>query len=202
MKFNHNSDPRFIEVMIALGEASGQESTELKEKIYAQGLGDIPIEAIEQAAWSIIKTRTFATFPKIGEIRDIIGGKTEDQAEVQAAVVWQSVQRFGAVRSVVFDDPVTMAVIRHGFGGWQKLCSELMMDQQQWFIKDFSRHYAAFKRSGVVHYGLLAGWADPKGKGPELIGNKEKSAWVLDQGHITQQIKGFDVSQIAEKLSI
>jgi hypothetical protein len=188
--------------MSALGEASGQESTQFKEKIYAQALEDLPIESIEQAAWAIIKTRTFATFPKIGEIRDMIGGRTEDLAEVQAAIVWQSVQKYGAVRSVVFDDPVTMAVVQQGFGGWQKLCKELLMDQQQWFIKDFARHYAAFKRSGVVTYGMLPGWADPPNQGPALIGDKQKAMWILEQGKETPLIDGFGVSQIADRLAI
>lgn len=202
MKYDHINDYRFIEVMSALGEASGQESTPFKEKIYAQALEDMPIEAIEQAAWAIIKTRTFSTFPKIGEIREMIGGKTEDQAQVQASIVWQSIQRYGAVRSVVFDDPVTMAVILQGFGGWQKLCKELMMDQLQWFIKDFSKHYAAFKRSGVVQYGMLPGWADPPNQGPALIGNQEKAMWVLEKGKETPLIEGFTVSQIADRLAI
>lgn len=202
MKHNHINNHRFIEVMGALGEASGQESTPFKERIYAQGLEDISIEAIEEAAWSIIKSRTFASFPKIGEIRDAVGGKAEDVADVQAALVWQSIGRFGAIRSVVFEDPVTMAVIQQAFGGWQKLCSEMMEDQLQWFIKDFAKHYIAFKRSNVRHYGMLAGWADPKGRGPELIGDHQKAQAVLEQGG-QSQAKGIEfIAKIAEKMTV
>lgn len=138
--FEHAEDYRFTDVMAALAEASGQDATDFKIKIYAQALEDIPIEQIEHAAWSIIKTRTFASFPKIGELRDAIMGKSEDRAEVQAALVWESVGRYGATRSVVFDDSTTMAVIHQCFGGWQKMCSELMVDQQQWFIKDLHQN--------------------------------------------------------------
>lgn len=202
MSYDHISDFRFIDVMAALGEASGQESTPFKEKIYAQALQDIHIEQIEAAAWSIIKNRTLASFPKIGELRDAVGGKAEDNAEVQAAVVWQSIKKYGSARSIVFDDSVTMAVVQQAFGGWTKLCADLMEDQMQWFIKDFSRHYIAFKRSKVHHYGLLAGWADPFGKGPVLVGDQQKARLILEQGEKTVGRIGSTVSSIAEKMVV
>lgn len=203
MKYDHINDYRFIDVMAALGEASGQESTPFKEKIYAQGLDDIHIDHIESAAWAIIKTRTFASFPKIGELRDAVGGKSEDNAEVQAAAVWQAIKKYGSARSVVFDDAVTMAVIQQAFGGWCKLCSELMEDQLQWFIKDFSKHYIAFKRSNISHVGLLGGWCDPiGGKGPALIGNQQKALAILGQAHELPIVDGFSVAQLADKMGI
>ena len=206
MLHDHVNNYRFIDVMIALGEASGQESTTLKEKIYAQGLEDIAIEEIEKAAWLLIKTRTFASFPKIGEIRDAVGGKAEDCADVQASIVWQTVTRYGGARSVVFDDPVTMAVIQQGFGGWQKMCSELLIDQMQWFLKDFVKHYIAFKRSNMKHIGYLAGYSDPVllgiTEGPAMIGDQQKCLDILEQAKETPLIGGFTVTQIADKLGI
>jgi len=206
MLHDHVNNYRFIDVMIALGEASGQESTTLKEKIYAQGLEDIAIEEIEKAAWLLIKTRTFASFPKIGEIRDAVGGKAEDCADVQASIVWQTVTRYGGARSVVFDDPVTMAVIQQGFGGWQKMCSELLIDQMQWFLKDFVKHYIAFKRSNMKHIGYLAGYSDPVRlgitEGPAMIGDQQKCLDILEQAKETPLIGGFTVTQIADKLGI
>lgn len=201
MQYNHQLDHRFIEVMALLAEQSGQETNEFKERIYAEGLNDIPIESIQQAVWSLVKTRTFASFPKIAEIRDAIGGKADDIAEVQAALVWQSVKQYGGARSVVFDDPVTMAVIQQCFGSWQKMCSELMEDQLQWFLKDFGKHYIAFKRSNVRVYGLLPGYADSI-KGPALIGDQTKAIQVLEQGKETPLIGGFSVSQIADRMGI
>jgi len=206
MLHDHVNNYRFIDVMIALGEASGQESTTLKEKIYAQGLEDIAIEEIEKAAWLLIKTRTFASFPKIGEIRDAVGGKAEDCADVQASIVWQTVTRYGGARSVVFDDPVTMAVIQQGFGGWQKMCSELLIDQMQWFLKDFVKHHIAFKRSNMKHIGYLAGYSDPVllgiTEGPAMIGDQQKCLDILEQAKETPLIGGFTVTQIADKLGI
>lgn len=182
MKYDHLNDPEFHECMSIMAEQSGQDTNDFKDKIYSEGLCDISIDQIKQAVWSLIRTRTYASFPKIAEIRDIVGGKVEDNAEVQATAVIQAIRRYGSARSVVFDDPVTMAVIHQGFGGWQKICSELMEDEFQYFIKDFSRHYIAFKRTNVHHYGVLPGYADPVGKGPALIGDAKKAELVLAMG--------------------
>ncbi len=198
MKHDHIRNPEFHEMMSLMAEQSGQPTSDFKDRMYAEGLADIPMEQLKAAVWALVKTRVFASFPKIGEIRDAIGGKAEDQAEVQAALVWDTIRRFGSTRTVMFDDSVTMAVITRSFGGWQKLCAEMMEDKLQWFIKDFAKHYIAFKRSGVHHYEPLPGWADPYGKGPELIGNKAKAQELLQHqekstpmGQMVKQIAGL-----------
>jgi len=201
VKYNHLKDERFYEIMALLAEQSDQDTNDFKDRIYAEGLSDFSIEQIQQTIWPLIKTRKFSSFPKIAEIIEFMSGSTEDHAQVQAAIVWQSIIKYGATRSVVFDDAITMAVIQQGFGGWIKLCSETMLDQQQWFIKDFARHYGAFKRSGVNHYGILPGWADSD-KGPALIGNQQKALQIMEQGKETPMIAGFSVSQLADKMGI
>lgn len=202
--YNHKQDYRFVEVMALLAEQCGQETNEFKERIYSEGLADIPIEAIQKAAWELVKTRSFASFPKIAEIRDIVDGRVEDHGQVQAALVWDTIKRHGGARSVCFDDPVTQAVIHQAFGGWTKMCSELMEDQIQWFIKDFAKHYIAFRRSGVKHFGALLGYADPVNSTlPALIGNPEKAMAVLTEGpKETPLIAGLNVSALADKMGI
>lgn len=175
---NHNT-ARFKKIMIALAEASGQESTEIKEHIYAKALEDHPIDAIEAAAWMLIKTRTLSSFPKVGEIIELIGGKTEDIAEIEAAKVWKAILSIGGYSSVCFDDPVTQAVIQYGFGGWSKLCGDTMVDQQKWFIKDFLRIYGSYSRQGIKLTGVLEGRGGGPGDRTRLIGNQEKALLVM-----------------------
>ena len=122
---------------------------------------------------------------------------------MQATEVWKAIKKYGSNRSVVFDDAVTMSVIQQAFGGWTKLCGELMEDQLQWFIKDFSRHYIAFKRSNVHHYGMLPGWCDPVGKGPVLIGNQQKAQEILEHGEkIPKTGIGASVLSLVRKMSV
>lgn len=141
--FDHSTDERFLFVMAALGEASGQESSSFKERIYAEALKDIPIEAIEQAAWQIIRTRTLASFPKVGEIREYLhGGKTEDKAVLALDQLERAMSSVGKYRSVAFTDKTIMAVV-HSMGGWVKLCS-MEAEEWKWARKDFEKIYRAY----------------------------------------------------------
>lgn len=141
--FNHLDDERFLFVMAALGEAYGQESSAFKERIYAKALEDISIEAIESAAWSLIKTRTLASFPKVGEIREHLhGGKSEDKAVLALDTLERAMSSVGKYRSIVFDDPLIMAVVS-SMGGWPKLCS-MEADEWKWSRKDFEKIYRAY----------------------------------------------------------
>ncbi|MFZ4563636.1 MAG: DUF6475 domain-containing protein [Bacteroidales bacterium] len=197
MQYNHNNDARFLEIMIALSEASGQETTALKERIYAQGLDDISISDIEQAAWSIIKTRTLSSFPKIGELREIIGGKTDDIADIEASKVWKAISSVGGYSSIVFDDAITQAVIQHAFGGWAKLCEETMVDQQKWFMKDFVKFYGSFSRQGLSVTGALVGRGGLSGDKPKLIGNPEKALQIMNTPYENSR---FQISSIPENV--
>lgn len=196
--YNHGDDERFIYIMAAFAEASGQESTPLKERIYAEGLCDIPIEVIEKAAWQLIRTRTFATFPKVGELRELIGGKAEDIAELEAAKVWKAISQVGGYSGVCFDNPVTQAVIEYGFGGWSKLCGEMMVDQQKWFIKDFIKTYSAFSRQNIQLTGPLLGRGAGTGDGVKLIGNPEAALLIMNtpgQKNLTMVTEASSIAQ-------
>lgn len=141
--FDHTSDERFIFVMSSLAETYGQETNPFKEKVYAKALADAPIEAIEQAAWEIIRTRTLASFPKPGEIREYLnGGKAEDKAVLALDRLERAISSVGKYRSVAFADTTIMAVV-HSMGGWVKLCS-MEADEWKWARKDFEKIYRAY----------------------------------------------------------
>lgn len=146
--YNHENNEKFLFVMAALAEASGQDCSDFKVKIYAKALEDIPVESIEKAAWGIINTRTFASFPKVGEIREHLqGGKADDLSVVALDVLEKSMSRHGKYRSVVFNDPYIMATV-HSMGGWPKLCS-MESEEWKWARKDFERIYQAFSARPV-----------------------------------------------------
>jgi hypothetical protein len=197
MQFDHKNDPRFLEVMALLAEQSGQESTEFKERIYAEGLNDIPIEQIQAAVWNIVKTRTLSSFPKIGELREMVGGKTEDIAEVEASKVWKAIISVGGYSAVCFDDEVTQAVILYAFGGWSKLCAETLVDQQKWFRRDFVKFYGSFSRQGLRVTGMLPGRGSLPADGPKLIGDIQRGALIMNT---PQTDNRFQISAIPENV--
>lgn len=51
-------------------------------------------------------------------------GFVEDKAIVEVGKVLEAVRKHGAYWSVVFDVPVTQAVIARAYGGWARLCYE------------------------------------------------------------------------------
>lgn len=185
---NHIQDKRFKKVMLALAEASGQESTPVKESIYAQAFEDVTIDQIEKAAWEIIRNRKPASFPKIGEIRELIFGNPEDFAEIEARKVYTAIRHVGGYQDVVFDNATTQAVITQGFGGWAKLCGEMTEEQQKWFIKDFARMYTSFAKRGATHYGKLDGRGQCSQ--PQLVGDKQLALEVLN-GDKSQNVLTF-----------
>ncbi|GFM38299.1 DUF6475 domain-containing protein [Desulfovibrio psychrotolerans] len=184
---NLDERKRFLVAFLGLCEAFAKQSSDALPRIYHRALSDFSIEQVERAVDMAVVSLRF--FPKPVELREIITGPAEaleDRAEVEAAKVIEAVKSVGSWRSVVFDDPITNAVVQTGFGGWVKLCQDLTAKDEKWTRKDFVRLYAAYARQGVEHFGVLAGQAAITNGGnciehnevPALIGNSENARRV------------------------
>ena len=115
---------------------------------YFVALGKIDIADIKSALSKIMSASTF--FPKPVEIINLIkGGGTDDIAFQQATTVLEAIRRIGPYRSVRFEDAVTTSVIKKTFGGWTKICKELVTDEEKWFIKNFCAAYKSFAATPV-----------------------------------------------------
>jgi len=94
--------------------------------LYVKAVEDLPFEKTSSAMSELIRTKKF--FPSPADIRELVTGSEpaiEDKAIIECAKVAVAVRNHGHYRAVVFDDPVTMAVIRQIFGGWWRLCRGL-----------------------------------------------------------------------------
>jgi len=204
---NRENRQKFREIMEGLAEDKGIQLSAPGIALKFAALQQFSIEEIKRAAISMMANKKYSSMPSVSDFLEHLGGgNAEDKGQVQAALVWQSVVKYGGARSVVFDDPCTMAVIHQGFGGWQKMCSELEVDKMKWFIKDFTGLYGSFSRSNMKHIGYLAGYSDPVRlgitEGPAMIGDQQKCLAILEQAKETPMIGGFTVTQIADKLGI
>lgn len=198
---------RFRFIMEGLAEDKGVQLSASGIGMKFEALKSFDIEDINRAALSMMANKKFSNMPAVSDFLEHLGGgNAEDRGQVQAAIVWQSIVKYGGARSIVFDDPVTMAVIHQGFGGWQKLCRETEVDKMKWFIKDFTQLYGSFSRSNVKHIGFLAGYSDPVVagviQGPVFVGDPQKCLALLEQAKETPMIGGFTVTQLADKLGI
>lgn len=169
---------RFLEGMAGLCELHGKEPTKAMTKMYFFALGQYDIDAVIQAMAKALGTSKF--FPKPVELIELIKGKMEHRAEVEALKVLEAIQEVGRSKAVVFDDSVTAAVVARGFGGWFKLSSSHRVANDTWFIKDFCQRYVAFTEQGVEHMGALAG--EYGTENIALVGNPQKARMSLEAG--------------------
>lgn len=118
----------------------------------------------------------------------------EDMAIVEVGKVLEAVRKHGAYSSVVFDDPVTQAVIARTYGGWPRLCSEC---DAKGFRREFVRTWAAYCRQKVEYFGYLPGIHESTNRRngfyeyispPKLIGDPEIARAVLKAGQKTPTI--------------
>lgn len=184
---------RFAQTMLALAEAFNSEISDQGLHLRFEAMREHSIEAVEKACIAVMRTRKYTTsMPTVAEVLEHIqGGNVEHRAEVEAATVLQAISRHGGYASVVFDDPVTQAVIQMGYGGWAKLCAECMEHERKWTLRDIARMYRAYAAQGVHVQGHLAGQTeiDNSAKGypelapaPMLVGDRRRAQQVLEQG--------------------
>lgn len=171
---------RFLEGIAGLYELHGKEPQKPLTKIYFFALARYDIEIVLQAMAKALGKSKF--FPKPVEIIEIIEGKIESRAEVEALKVLDAMKTLSRTNAVVFDDPVTAAVVERGYGGWFKLASTHKEANDTWFVKDFRQRYAAFTEQGVQHVGVLAGEYGTENVDVALIGNAQKAQAALEAG--------------------
>ncbi len=150
------NDKKFLFCLAALGEAFGQEVSDMKIKVYAKALEDMPLADIERACMELIRSRTTATFPKVAEIREAATGKVEDKAQIAANKLEKALDLYNGFRSVVFDDPVMHMAIEE-MGGW--IAINKLVDNGEWKFRrgEFAKTYAACLRNPVIYPPVLVG---------------------------------------------
>lgn len=163
------------------------EPSDLSIETYWRSLEKYDIKQVEQAFGYAINELQW--FPKPVELRHFIEsgpGDIEDIALVEADKVINAIRKHG-YKSITFDNPVTMAVIVQGWGGWIKIC-DLKQDDNKWFRKDFVLIYKAYSAQGIKSYDHLVGFHEDNNAfrwperipAPMLIGNNIKAQKVLD----------------------
>lgn len=144
--------------MAMLGEAFDREISKNLSNLYWIALNQFTDEQCESAFKQASVSCKF--FPKPAELIELINGpkgNIDDIAMVQANAVINAMKNVGAYKSVVFDDPITMAVIQQGYGGWQKMCADSNEDQNKWFRMEFAKIYKAYSSQNVTLSGKLIG---------------------------------------------
>lgn len=187
---------QFGRIMQGLAEDKGVQLSASGIALKFAALKSFSIQEITSAALEMAVNKKYNSMPSISDFNEYLGGGScEDRAEIESAKVWGAISRAGGWANVAFDDPVTQAVIMQGFGGWTKLCGEMLEENHKWFVKDFVKIYGAYSRQKVKHFGLLPG----RGVGsPVLIGDKDKALVIM---HTVNESEQFKISAASDVIS-
>lgn len=114
-----NDAYRFATLMAVLGTAFGEGGMpKARAEIYHEHLGDIPLNDLERAVATIIKTRKYSSIPTIAEIREAALGR-DDEIETGALEAWGKAC-YAVERGFYSNDPLITEAVRVAFGGWEK----------------------------------------------------------------------------------
>jgi hypothetical protein len=180
--FNHQNDERFVFMMGALAESFGQECSDFRVAVYAKALADVPIEAVEEAAWALIQCRTLSSFPKVGEIREYLhGGRADERSVMALDCLEKAMSSVGKYRSVAFEDAIITAVVS-SMGGWPKLCG-MEADEWRWARKEFEKIYRVYSTKSLSQLQIpehLSGIAERDNSSKGLKDSSEAVVFIGD----------------------
>ena len=113
--------------------------------VYFDLLKDLDIKDISIAVEGIIREKKYPVFPLVGEIREMVSGKTEDNIELEAQEAWGKLlticDRMGFDEPVI-NDPILSRAIRTAFGSVKKfgeLPPEMEASDRKHFISCYRR---------------------------------------------------------------
>ncbi len=173
----------FDALMQGIAENYGQTLSPQGIALRFKALENFDLVDVQRAAMSILESRKYTTMPTVADFMEHLGGGSiEDRAEVEAGKVLDAIGRHGSYASVVFDDPVTMAVINSACGGWVKLCEDCGSEEsEKWFRKDFVKTWGAYKRQGVQYFGILPGRHEIGNVSGGMISHIPKPVFIGDE---------------------
>lgn len=188
----------FCKALAGLGEMFNKPISDTLYELYWESLKDLSFPDFNRAANVLARTAKF--FPRPVEFRE----QVLPDVSAQAALAYEKVERAfvqaGIYKSVVFDDPVTHAVIEN-LGGWVKY-NRLTDEESKWWRKDFEKRYQELAPlvvqgkivAPLMLPGLFAGegTATEQAKTPVLIGDSTKIlAWTKEVKALKEQNDGF-----------
>lgn len=150
---------RFAKVMAALGETFNDTISDVRSEAYFGALEDLAMEQVEHAATEWIKRGRF--FPKPVELRELIEGTAEDQAQLGWMEMLGEIRRVGWYGTPQLSE-IVRGTIEGLWGSWKNLCQTLPGDGPELlgWQKRWESAYGA--TSGRLERGELIGRDEAK----------------------------------------
>lgn len=149
------TDDEIKQVLAPLPIHVGKELTFKQIRYWHEMLNDLPFEVARQAIIVTLRDYQYAGFPPVGLVRKNAGAtqgqalSSSDRARIAFAAVKSAVAKYGGYATVIFDDPIVTAAIRH-LGGWVRICDTESGEKfDTWLWQDFERVYNALLKTGI-----------------------------------------------------
>ena len=113
----------FVTLLYGLGEAYNHPVSEVAADIYFGALEDLAFDDVRRAVATHVQTSKF--FPRPADLRELVLGNTEDQAEIAWRHILREVRRVGWNGTPTWADEPTRRAALDLFGGWRRLCENL-----------------------------------------------------------------------------
>lgn len=117
---------RFAQCLAVLSETFNESISDLRAEAYFLALSDLDIEDIEGAVKDAIRTLRF--FPKPVELRDLILGSAQQNAEEAWHTLKYEVRRVGYIGKPKLD-AVSQYAVDAAMGGWRYVCTHLPAEE-------------------------------------------------------------------------
>jgi hypothetical protein len=144
---------RFGRAMLVLSEAFNEPVSQVRATAYFETLADLPIEHVERAARTWLRSGKF--FPRPSELREAIEGVAQDRALLAWHELTSEIRRVGFYGTPQLS-AATVEALRATWGSWQAVCSGLPAPgetQHDFEHKRFVANYQASERRDLAALG-------------------------------------------------
>lgn len=120
---NETDRPAFARALFVLGETFNEPISDLRAEGYFDAMKDF---ALAEASAAIrVALRTCKFFPKPVELREMVEGDVDANADQGWAEVIREVRRVGYTGVPIFTDQNALGALRDVWGSWARLCETL-----------------------------------------------------------------------------
>src|SRR5262245_39174582 len=118
MPWTKTETQAFGVLLYAIGELYNDPVSTARAELYCGALEDLPFADVKLATERALKTAKF--FPKPAELRELVEGRVEDDAELAWLALQREIRRVGYLGTPRLDARVLRAA-EGLFGGWRAL---------------------------------------------------------------------------------
>lgn len=153
--------PQFAKILAMLSQTFNESVPEMRAEAYWIALRDCDIASLRKSALHAMQSLKF--FPKPAELRELLDGSREDDAEKAWQEYKSTARRVGGYNSPQLDAALaeTLVVV---FGSWGAACwADYSPEMWASKRKEFCRTYRILRQRGVTGATQLAGFFEREG---------------------------------------